>query len=83
MFPLNAVVAQLVERLLAMQKVVSSNLISRSNFSAEELGFPTKQYDSKCLETLIESEGRTVFISRNFVIFHPSLTKCLPAKCVV
>jgi hypothetical protein len=26
----NAVVAQLVERLLAMQKVVSSNLISRS-----------------------------------------------------
>jgi hypothetical protein len=27
---LNAVVAQLVERLLAMQKVVSSNLISRS-----------------------------------------------------
>jgi hypothetical protein len=29
---LNAVVAQLVERLLAMQKVVSSNLISRSIF---------------------------------------------------
>jgi hypothetical protein len=28
----NAVVAQLVERLLAMQKVVSSNLISRSKF---------------------------------------------------
>ena len=27
---LNAVVAQLVERLLAMQKVVCSNLISRS-----------------------------------------------------
>ena len=33
---LNAVVAQLVERLLAMQKVVSSNLISRSKILKNE-----------------------------------------------
>jgi hypothetical protein len=32
----HAVVAQLVERLLAMQKVVSSNLISRSIFLTME-----------------------------------------------
>ncbi len=38
----NAVVAQLVERLLAMQKVVSSNLISRSIFLMMEHQVPKK-----------------------------------------
>ena len=42
-----------VEHLLAMQRVVGSIPITRSNFSAEELGFPTKQYDSKPLEAFL------------------------------
>jgi hypothetical protein len=73
-------IAQLVERLLAMQKVASSNLVARSKFSSDKLGFPTKQNASKYLTKLESELGHTFFISRNFVIFHPSLSKRLPAQ---
>ena len=42
-------IAQLVERLLAMQKVASSNLVARSIKSFDFLGFPTKHRSSKHL----------------------------------
>ena len=76
----NAGVAQLIERRLAKAKVAGLSPVSRSNFSSEELGLFYFPYNSKYLSTLRVIEGRTVFISRNFVIFHPSLTDCLPAE---